>query len=170
LIDNWMLLALALGSGFALMLPVLTKGSGLDPQTMVQLMNREKAVVIDVCEPDEFARGHVIGSKNLPLGQLEEKLGQVVKNKSAQVIMVCQVGARSARAAAAARKLGLRPACRPKKPDFTLATKELLCKPSRCTPPLFALIAFGPSSCSSPKGSSKLKKSASTPIRSSATT
>ena len=99
-----MLLALALGSGFALMLPVLTKGSGLDPQTMVQLMNREKAVVIDVCEPDEFARGHVIGSKNLPLGQLEEKLGQVVKNKSAQVIKVCQVGARSARAAAAARK------------------------------------------------------------------
>jgi rhodanese-related sulfurtransferase len=73
---------------------------------MVQLMNREKAVVIDVCEPDEFARGHVIGSKNLPLGQLEEKLGQVVKNKSAQVIMVCQVGARSARAAATARKLG----------------------------------------------------------------
>jgi rhodanese-related sulfurtransferase len=30
----------------------------------------------------------------------------VVKNKSAQVIMVCQVGARSGRAAAAARKLG----------------------------------------------------------------
>jgi rhodanese-related sulfurtransferase len=106
LIENWMLLALALGSGFALLLPVLTKGSGLDPQTMVQLMNREKAVVIDVCEPDEFARGHVIGSKNLPFGQLEEKLGQVVKNKSAQVIMVCQVGARSGRAAATARKLG----------------------------------------------------------------
>lgn len=106
LLDNWMLLTVALASGVALLLPVLNKGSGLDPQAVVQLMNREKAVVIDVCEPDEFARGHVIGSKNLPLGQLEEKLGQVVKNKSAQVIMVCQVGARSARAAAAARKLG----------------------------------------------------------------
>ncbi len=106
LIDNWMLLAMALASGFALLLPVLTKGSGLDPQAMVQLMNRDKAVVIDVCEPDEFARSHVIGAKNLPLGQLEDKLAQVVKNKSAHVIMVCQVGARSARAAAAARKLG----------------------------------------------------------------
>ena len=73
---------------------------------MVQLMNREKAIVIDVCEPDEFARGHVIGAKNLPLGQLEAKLGQLVKNKSTPVIMVCQVGARSARAAAAAQKLG----------------------------------------------------------------
>ena len=106
LIDNWMLLAMALASGFALLLPALTKGSGLDPQAMVQLMNRDKAVVIDVCEPDEFARGHVIGAKNLPLGQLEDKLGQLVKNKSTQVIMVCQVGARSARAADTARKLG----------------------------------------------------------------
>lgn len=106
LIDNWMLLAMALASGFALLLPVLNKGSGLDPQAMVQLMNRDKAVVIDVCEPDEFARSHVIGAKNLPLGQLEDKLAQVVKNKSAHVIMVCQVGARSARAAVTARKLG----------------------------------------------------------------
>jgi len=106
LIDNWMLLAMALASGLALLLPVLTKGGGLDPQAMVQLMNRDKAVVIDVCEPDEFARGHVIGAKNLPLGQLEDKLAQVVKNKSTHVIMVCQVGARSARAAATARKLG----------------------------------------------------------------
>lgn len=106
LIDNWMLLAMALASGLALLLPVLNKGSGVDPQAMVQLMNRDKAVVLDVCEPDEFARGHVIGAKNLPLGQLADKLPQVVKNKSAHVIMVCQVGARSARAAATARKLG----------------------------------------------------------------
>ena len=97
---------MALASGLALLLPVLNKGSGVDPQAMVQLMNRDKAVVLDVCEPDEFARGHVIGAKNLPLGQLEDKLPQVVKNKSAHVIMVCQVGARSARAAATARKLG----------------------------------------------------------------
>jgi rhodanese-related sulfurtransferase len=106
LLDNWMLLAMAMASGFALLMPVLTKGSGLDPQAMVQLMNRDKAVVIDVCEPDEFARGHVIGAKNLPLGQLEDKLSQLVKNKSTHVVMVCQVGARSARAAATARKLG----------------------------------------------------------------
>ncbi len=101
-----MLITVALASGLALLFPALNKGQGLSPQDMVRLMNREKAIVIDVCEPDEFARGHVIGAKNLPLGQLEEKLAQVVKSKSAQVVMVCQVGARSARAAATARKLG----------------------------------------------------------------
>ncbi|WP_090141451.1 rhodanese-like domain-containing protein [Limnohabitans sp. DM1] len=106
LLDNWMLVAVALASGVALLFPVLSAGRGLGPQDMVQLMNREKAIVIDVCEPDEFARGHVIGAKNLPLGQLEAKLGQFVKNKSTPVVMVCQVGARSARAAATAQKLG----------------------------------------------------------------
>jgi rhodanese-related sulfurtransferase len=106
LLDNWMLIAVALASGVALIVPVLGKGSGLSPQDMVQLMNREKAVVIDVCEPDEFAQGHVIGAKNLPSGELEAKLAQVVKNKATPVVMVCQVGARSARAAATAQKLG----------------------------------------------------------------
>ena len=101
-----MLIAVALASGVALIVPTLGKGSGLSPQDMVQLMNREKAVVIDVCEPDEFAQGHVIGAKNLPLGELEAKLAQVVKNKATPVVMVCQVGARSARAAATAQKLG----------------------------------------------------------------
>ena len=101
-----MLITVALASGVALLVPVLNKGSGLSPQDVVQLMNREKATVIDVCEPDEFAKGHVIGAKNVPLGQLEDKLAQLVKNKSMPVIMVCQVGARSARAAATARKLG----------------------------------------------------------------
>jgi rhodanese-related sulfurtransferase len=106
LLENWMLLAMTLASGLALLMPVLKKGGGLDPQAMVQLMNREKAVVIDVCEPDEFSRGHVIGAKNLPLAQVNDKLPQWVKNKSTPVIMVCQVGARSSRAAAVARKLG----------------------------------------------------------------
>lgn len=106
LLDNWMLITVALASGAALLFPVLSKGNGLSPQDMVQLMNRDKAIVIDVCEPDEFARGHVIGAKNLPLGQLEDKLALLVKNKSSQVVMICQVGARSARAATTARKLG----------------------------------------------------------------
>lgn len=106
LLENWMLLTVALASGFALLLPALNKAGSLDPQAVVQLMNREKAVVIDVCEPDEFARGHIVGAKNLPLAQVNDKLAQLVKNKSTPVVMVCQVGARSSRAVAAARKLG----------------------------------------------------------------
>jgi rhodanese-related sulfurtransferase len=72
----------------------------------VQLINREKAVVIDVCEAEEFAAGHVGGAKNVPLGQLEERLPSLVKNKSLPVVLVCASGARANRAAAVAKKLG----------------------------------------------------------------
>ncbi len=72
----------------------------------MQLINREKAVVIDVCEPAEFAAGHVGGAKNIPLAQLQERLPQVAKNKAVPVIMVCAKGGRAARAVGIAKGLG----------------------------------------------------------------
>jgi rhodanese-related sulfurtransferase len=106
--DNWMLIAIALASGALLLWPVIQGAAtaGLDPAGAVQLINREKAVVIDVCEPAEYAAGHVGGARNIPLGDLESKLGAAVKNKSLPVILVCQSGARSGRAVAIAKKLG----------------------------------------------------------------
>ncbi len=108
ILDNWMLIAIAVASGSMLLLPVIQGAAmaGLDPAGAVQLINREKAVVVDVCEPNEFAAGHVGGAKNLPLGELESKLAGTVKNKSVPLILVCQSGARSGRAVAIAKKLG----------------------------------------------------------------
>jgi rhodanese-related sulfurtransferase len=80
--------------------------SGLTPAGVVQLINRDKAVVIDVCEPGEYAAGHIVGAKNIPLGQLESKLAAAVKNKALPVVLVCQSGKRSGSAVAIAKKLG----------------------------------------------------------------
>ena len=103
-----MLVAVAAGSALALFLPTITKGAagGVEPTEAVLLINREKAVLIDVCEPAEYAQGHAMGSKNIPLGQLESQLPLLVKNKGLPVILVCQVGGRASRAAAQAKKLG----------------------------------------------------------------
>jgi rhodanese-related sulfurtransferase len=108
ILDNWMLIAVAVASGAMLLWPLIQGAAtaGLDPAAAVQLINREKAVVVDVCDPTEFAAGHVGGAKNIPLGELEGKLGTVVKNKALPLILVCQSGARSARAVASAKKLG----------------------------------------------------------------
>lgn len=108
IIDNWYLIFVALASGGMLLWPVLKNASGgtLNPAGAVQLINREKAVVIDVCEAEEFAAGHVGGARNVPLGQLEERLPAVVKNKALPVVLVCASGARSNRAVAIAKKLG----------------------------------------------------------------
>ena len=108
IIDNWMLIALALFSGALLLAPIIqgAVATGLGANEAVQLINREKAVVIDVCEPAEFAAGHVVGAKNIPLAELQAKLPGAVKNKKLPLILVCQSGARSARAVATAKSLG----------------------------------------------------------------
>ncbi len=103
-----MLITLALISGALLLAPVMqgAASGGLSANDAVQLINREKAVVVDVCEPGEFAAGHIVGSKNIPLADLSAKLATAVKNKSLPLILVCQSGARSGRAMAAAKTLG----------------------------------------------------------------
>jgi 3-mercaptopyruvate sulfurtransferase SseA len=77
IIDNWYLIVVALASGSHAAVAVLCAAQVLArsaPTNAVQLINREKAVVIDVCEAEEFAAGHVGGAKNVPLSQLEERL------------------------------------------------------------------------------------------------
>ena len=107
-VDNWIWILTALTSGSMLLWPMLqgAAAGGLAVNDAVQRMNRDKAVVIDVCEPTEFAGGHIAGARNIPLGQLQDKLPGAVKNKALPVILVCQSGGRSTRAQAVARKLG----------------------------------------------------------------
>ncbi|MGB3069987.1 MAG: rhodanese-like domain-containing protein [Ottowia sp.] len=106
---NWALILLALASGGMLAWPLISGGrsaGALTPSAAVHLMNREKAVVIDVCDAAEYAAGHIVGAKSIPMAELEEKLPKVVKNKAVPVIMVCASGVRSARAVGIAKKLG----------------------------------------------------------------
>ena len=109
LIDNWTLIAIALASGGMLVWPLVASGmnaGALSASGAVMLINRERAVVVDVSEIEEFAAGHVGGAKNVPFGQLEEKLPATVKNKALPLILVCATGARANRAVAVAKKLG----------------------------------------------------------------
>lgn len=49
--------------------------------------------VLDVREPDEWARGHIEGATHIPLGELQERVGEVPNDQ--QVLCVCAVGGRS---------------------------------------------------------------------------
>ena len=108
LIDNWMLISVVLASGAMLAWPMIQGATtgGVSSAEAVQLINRERAIVLDVSETEEFAAGHVGGAKNVPVGQLEQRLPEVVKNKGVPLILVCSNGARANRALAVAKKLG----------------------------------------------------------------
>ena len=74
LLNNWHLILVALASGGFLLWPTIkgSAGGGASVGTAeaVRLVNREKAVLIDVSEPAEYAVGHVGGARNVPFGQL----------------------------------------------------------------------------------------------------
>jgi rhodanese-related sulfurtransferase len=108
IMDNWMLIAIALSSGGMLLWPVFqgATATGIGSAAAIQLINREKANVVDVSDAAEFAAGHIVGSKNLPLAELDAKLAGAVKNKTLPLVLVCQSGARSAKAVDIAKKLG----------------------------------------------------------------
>ena len=108
LLDNWILFLAALTSGGLLLWPTLAKssqGAVLSTAEAVRVVNREKGVLIDVGEPDEFAAGHVSGARSIPLGSLEGHKS-LPTNKTLPLVIVCKTGARASRAAATLRKLG----------------------------------------------------------------
>ena len=109
LIENWFLVVAAVVSGAMLLWPLLMSGSqgaAVSPAEAVQLVNREKGVLIDVSEPDEYAKGHAVGSRNIPFGQVEGHKS-LPSNKALPLVLVCPTGARAGRAAGMLRKLGL---------------------------------------------------------------
>lgn len=108
LLDNWFLVLAALVSGGMLLWQSLSRRGGsssVSTAEAVRLINREKGVLIDVCEPAEYAAGHAIGARNIPLGQLAEAKN-LPTNKALPVLLICQSGARSSRAAALLKKQG----------------------------------------------------------------
>jgi rhodanese-related sulfurtransferase len=108
IVDNFVLILLALVSGGLLLWPLLQRQGGAGKVTAseaVRLINREKAVLIDVSEPQEYAQGHAAGAKSVPFGSIEASK-DLPKNKALPLVVLCPTGARASRAVAALKKLG----------------------------------------------------------------
>ena len=64
--------------------------------------------VIDVRERSEWEAGHVAGAVHLPLGEVRERIAELAPDADAPLLVHCEVGARSARAAQWLAELGYR--------------------------------------------------------------
>jgi rhodanese-related sulfurtransferase len=106
---NIFLIAIALVSGGMLLWPLLRKGVGgpwVNTLEATQLINRNDALVIDLRSAEEYAKGHILGAKNLPLEELERRSGELERHKKKPVIVHCADGNRAGGGVAALRKLG----------------------------------------------------------------
>jgi len=87
IVENWYLFVMAIGSGAMLLVPMLRGGNaGLAPAGAVQLVNREKAVLIDVCGADEYAAGHAVCAQSPPRAQRAAAIARKLGYANVQVL------------------------------------------------------------------------------------
>jgi rhodanese-related sulfurtransferase len=81
-------------------------GKGVSPQELVNLVNKEGAIVLDVRDSKEFAAGHIVDAVNVPHTALESRLSELEKYKEKPVTIVCKMGQHAGTAGAMLRKAG----------------------------------------------------------------
>jgi rhodanese-related sulfurtransferase len=109
IVKNWALIAMAAISGGMLIWPLLRRGAGgpwVNTLQATQLMNRQDALLIDVRSAAEFGSGHILGARNIPLADLERRVGELDKHKAKPVIVYCNAGSSSGGAVARLRRSG----------------------------------------------------------------
>ena len=74
-------------------------------QGVQQFRSTEGAVLVDVREEDEYAQGHIPGSRNVPLSRIGSA-EDALPDKAAPLFVYCLSGGRSAQATARLRDMG----------------------------------------------------------------
>lgn len=107
ILDHIFLVSIAAASGLALLLPALQpRGKRASVLEATQLINRARTTILDVRTPDEFAEGHLRDAKNIPLADLASRIGELDKQKTKAVVVVCKQGTRANKAVKMLQKAG----------------------------------------------------------------
>ena len=96
---NAIFIGLAIGSGLALLWPMLNRSAGgaanISATEAVVLLNRNKALILDVRDATEYAAGHILGAKNIPVAELAGRIKELEKFKDKPILVHCQKGGRA---------------------------------------------------------------------------
>lgn len=106
--QNLMLVLLVVTSGSMLLFNLFAGGQGkrVTAAEATTLINREDAHVIDVRGASEFASGHLPGASNIEAAKIAERAADLEKFKGKPLIVCCETGMRSGKAASELTKLG----------------------------------------------------------------
>ena len=78
------------------MINSLKKIFGLGPKVDYADLVKQGAIILDVRSPGEYKQGHIKGSTNTPLNELNSHISKIKKDKT--IITCCASGMRSASA------------------------------------------------------------------------
>jgi phage shock protein E len=84
----------------------LAKQRGVATTEQVKSAMQKGAKVIDVRSPQEYASGHLPTAVNIPVDELETRIGKYATNKEQPLLLHCASGMRSGRGKTMLQKLG----------------------------------------------------------------
>lgn len=100
----------AIVSGGMLLWPLIVRNPvrDVDPQGAVRLINYENALVLDVRDDSEFAKGHVPNATHIPMEHLKERWTELEKYKEKPIVIVFKPKLNSGLAGSILRKNGFK--------------------------------------------------------------
>ena len=81
-------------------------GRAVTAQQLVDLINREGAVVLDVRDKNEFGEGHIVDALNIPHTAIAGRIGELERHKVKPVVVACKMGQHSGAVGTVLRKAG----------------------------------------------------------------
>ncbi len=106
--SNWHLFLALFAITFMLAFDPSRRGSAgvkrISAVQLPQLISHDSAVVVDVCESDEFNSGHIQKAINLPLSSFKDQVGKITKYQNKPLVLTCHSGNRAGRAATILKK------------------------------------------------------------------
>lgn len=81
-------------------------GRSVSAQQLVDLVNRENALVLDVRDRKEYEAGHIVHAVNIPFSSLNGRLDELQKHKERAIVIACKMGQHSGTAGTLLRKNG----------------------------------------------------------------
>ena len=81
-------------------------GRSVSAQQLVELVNKDNALVLDVRDKREYASGHIVHAVNIPFSSLNSRLDEIKQHKERAIVIACKMGQHSGTAGALLRKNG----------------------------------------------------------------
>jgi len=87
-------------------------GRSISPQEATLLLNKDKAVIVDLREKGEYSEGRITSSIHIPFSSLKERAVELEKYKDKQIILVDKMGQHSGSAGKTLQAEGFENVCR----------------------------------------------------------
>ena len=95
--NNWYLFAALIVISLLIGIDTMRRGAGHSTQIsavqLPQFINHENAVVVDVCDSEEFRKGHIPSAINIPAGEVKDSLGRLQKYRAKDRPIVLSIAA-----------------------------------------------------------------------------